>query len=159
VSIPAHIRQYLDEHQVRYEHITHAPHYTAQGAARAVRAPGKEFAKTVILTDDLGYVMAVLPANRRISLDALHEITGRRGLRIATELEFQGLFPNCETGAMAPFGNLYEIPVFVDASLREDESITFHAGTHQDAIRMPYPLYEKLVAPVVGSFGELAGGP
>ncbi len=156
MSISNRVKKLLDDSKVRYEHISHAPVYTAQEVAQAVHAPGREFAKAVILSDDLGFLMAVLPATRRISLDALGRASGRDQLRIATEAEFQGLFPNCETGAMAPFGNLYDLPVFVDASLREDETITFNAGTHEDAIRMPYGAYEKLVDPVVAQFSEPA---
>lgn len=156
MSIPQQIKKYLDEHNVRYEHISHTPVYTAQEVAEALHASGKAVAKTVILSDDLGFVMAVVPATHRVCLESLRTMSGRRGLDIATELEFQGLFPNCETGAMAPFGNLYELPVFVHASLREDESITFNAGTHEDAIRMPYAAFEELVAPVVGTIGKPA---
>ena len=156
MSIARQILDFLDANGVRYEHISHPPVYTAQEVAQASHTPGKEFAKTVVLSDDLGFLLAVLPATRRISLDALREASGRRGLHIATELEFQDLFPDCETGAMAPFGNLYDLPVFADASLREDETITFNAGTHEDAIRMPYAAFEKFVAPVVAPFGEPA---
>ena len=156
MSIARQILEFLDANDVRYEHISHPPVYTAQEVAQASHTPGKEFAKTVVLSDDLGFLLAVLPATRRISLDALREASGRRGLHIATELEFQDLFPDCETGAMAPFGNLYDLPVFADASLREDETITFNAGTHEDAIRISYAAFEKLVAPVVAPFGELA---
>ncbi len=156
VSIPTQIKKYLDDNKVRYEHISHPPVYTAQEVAEAVHASGKAVAKTVILSDDLGFVMAVVPATHRVCLESLRAMAGRRGLDIAKELEFQSLFPNCEPGAMAPFGNLYELPVFVDASLREDESITFNAGTHEDAIRMAYAAFEQLVAPVVGTIGEPA---
>ena len=156
MSISNRVKQFLDENGAKYEHVEHAPVYTAQELAQATHTPGKEMAKAVILKDDSGCVMAVLAATRRIDLDALREASGRPQLQLAQEREFQSLFPNCETGAMAPFGNLYDVPVFVDQGLREDESITFNAGTHADSIRMPYAAYERLVAPVVAMFAQPA---
>ena len=154
MSISRRVKQYLDEKGVDYEHVEHAPVYTAQEVAQAVHRPGREIAKAVIVRDEQGFAMAVLPATRKVDLDALRQAIGRSKLRLATEDEFEDLFPHCETGAMAPFGNLYDMPVFVDQSLREDESITFNAGTHADAIRMPYSTYERLVNPVVAAFSH-----
>ena len=154
MSISNRVKQFLDENRVGYEHVEHTPVYTAQEVAQATHTPGKEMAKAVILKDEQGFVMAVLPSTRRIDFDALRQASGRSKLELAQEKEFQNLFPNCETGAMAPFGNLYELPVYVDASLSEDDSITFNAGTHADAIRMPYDAYERLVRPVVATFSH-----
>ncbi|MFW6085283.1 MAG: aminoacyl-tRNA deacylase [Gemmatimonadota bacterium] len=137
---------------MEYEHSEHPPAFTAQEVAAAEHVPGKELAKTVMLTDGKAFVMAVLPATRRIEIDKLREVAGIPDLRLAEEDEFAGLFPNVETGAMAPFGNLYDVPVFVDQTLREDESITFNAGTHTDTIRMAYADFERLVEPVVAEF-------
>jgi Ala-tRNA(Pro) deacylase len=153
MSISRRVKDYLDQNGVAYEHLEHAPVYTAQEMAQAVHASGREVAKAVIVRDEQGFAMAVLSATRKVDLDALREATGRPDLRLAGEDEFKNLFPNCETGAMAPFGNLYDLPVFVDESLRE-ESITFNAGTHADAIRMPYKAYERLVEPVVAPFSH-----
>jgi Ala-tRNA(Pro) deacylase len=154
MSISRRVQEYLDQNGVAYEHLEHAPVYTAQEVAQAVHTPGKEVAKAVIVRDDEGFAMAVLPATRKIDLDALREAVGRRRLQLATEDEFKDLFPNCETGAMAPFGNLYDMAVFLDQSLREDESITFNAGTHADAIRMSREAYERLVDPAVAPFSQ-----
>lgn len=154
MSIARRVKTYLDEEGVAYEHSEHPPAFTAQEVAAAEHVPGKELAKTVMLTDGEAFVMAVLPATRRIALDDLREVAGLPDLRLAEENEFAGLFPNVETGAMAPFGNLYDVPVFVDQALREDESITFNAGTHTDTIRMAYADFERLVDPVVAEFSE-----
>jgi Ala-tRNA(Pro) deacylase len=154
MTISNRVRKFLDDSGVAYEHLEHAPVYTAQEAAQAVHTPGKEFAKTVIVRDREGFAMAVLPATRKIDLDALRAAAGRSSLELASEAEFRDLFPHCETGAMAPFGNLYDLPIFVDQSLREDATITFNAGTHADAIRMPYESYERLVRPVVAAFSR-----
>lgn len=154
MSIARRVKTYLEEEGVAYEHSEHPPAFTAQEVAAAEHVPGKELAKTVMLTDGEAFVMAVLPATRRIALDDLREVAGLPDLRLAEEDEFAGLFPNVETGAMAPFGNLYDVPVFVDQALREDESITFNAGTHTDTIRMAYADFERLVGPVVAEFSE-----
>lgn len=146
------MKKFLDESGAKYSHLEHTPLYTAQEVAQAEHVPGRQFAKTIILTDGEAFIMAVLPATRKVDIEALREAAGNSDLRLASEDEFQCLFPNCEIGAMAPFGNLYDLPVFVDQSLREDETITFNAGTHVDAIRMPYGTYEELVAPVVAAF-------
>lgn len=152
MSIARRVKTFLDEEGAAYEHSEHAPAYTAQEVAAAEHVPGKELAKTVMLTDGEAFVMAVLPATRRVEIEQLREVAGNPDLRLADEEEFAGLFPNVETGAMAPFGNLYDVPVFVDQALREDESITFNAGTHTDTIRMAYTDFERLVGPVVAEF-------
>lgn len=154
MSIARRVRTYLEQEGVAYEHSEHPPAFTAQEVAAAEHVPGKELAKTVMLTDGEAFLMAVLPATRRIELDELREVAGIPDLRLADEDEFAGLFPDVETGAMAPFGNLYDVPVFVDQALREDESITFSAGTHTDTIRMAYADFERLVGPVVAEFSE-----
>lgn len=154
MTISNRVRTYLDENDVRYEHSSHDPAYTAQEVAEAEHVPGREVAKCVILTDGEAFVMAVLPATRKVQLDAIRHAAGNEDLRLATESEFEGVFPGCEVGAMAPFGNLYDVPVFVDQSLREDESITFNAGTHSDAITMAYGDFERLVQPVVADYSE-----
>ncbi|HUP20787.1 MAG TPA: YbaK/EbsC family protein [Gemmatimonadota bacterium] len=154
MSIANRVRELLDENGVEYEHIPHDPAYTAQEVAQQVHRPGREVAKVVILTDGDTNVMAVLPATRKIDLERIRHAAGSAELRLAEESEFEALFPNVETGAMAPFGNLYGITVFVDQSLREDEEITFNAGTHVDAIRMSYSDFERLVQPVAAEFSE-----
>lgn len=154
MSVAASIRKFLEENDVEYEHHSHEPAYTAQEVAQAEHVPGREVAKTVILTDGAAYVMAVLPATRRIDFEEIREAVGNPELRLAEEDEFADLFPGVEVGAMAPFGNLYDMPVFVDQSLREDERITFTAGTHEDSIRMAYADFERLVSPVAADFSE-----
>ena len=154
MSVSNRVKRMLDEQKVGYTHHTHTPAYTAQEVAGAEHVPGLEFAKTVMLTDGNEFVMAVLPATRKIDLPNLRKIVGNEKLRLATEDEFKGLFPNCETGAMAPFGNLYDLPVYVDRSLKEDEKITFNAGSHQDTIQISFADYERLVEPEIAEFSE-----
>jgi Ala-tRNA(Pro) deacylase len=146
------LKSFLDENSVRYVTIRHSPAYTAQEIAAAAHIPGREVAKTVIVKLDGDLAMAVLPASLHVDLDRLREVTGSRSVELATEEDFKDLFPVCEVGAMPPFGNLYEMRVFSDASLAEDEEIAFNAGTHTELIRLPYTDFERLVRPVVLQF-------
>ena len=118
-----------------------------------MRISGKELAKTVVLLVGEEMILAVLPAPNRVRLDKLAAEVGNP-VRLATEQEFSSLFPDCELGAMPPFGSLYNLPVYVDESLAADEAIVFNAGTHRDAIRMRYDDFVRLTKPRVCSFGQ-----
>ncbi|MDX1629062.1 MAG: YbaK/EbsC family protein [Fulvivirga sp.] len=146
------LTDYLDEQNVNYEIITHSESFTAQQTAASAHIPGKEIAKTVMVFVDNQLSMAVLPASYRIDMDLLKEVTGSKNVKLAGESDFKSIFPDCETGAMPPFGNLYDIPVFVAHSLTEDEEIAFNAGTHTELIKMSYSDYARLVKPVVLTF-------
>ena len=151
MSLPR-LANYLDSHNARYLVISHSPAYTAQGIAGLTHISGKELAKTVILNLDGNLVMAVLPASFHVDLQALRRAVNAQNVMLATEEEFQDRFPQCETGAMPPFGNLYGMPVFADASLENDKEIAFNAGTHRELIRMMWVDYVKLVQPVILEF-------
>ena len=146
------VKEYLDKEKVSYEHHIHRTAYTAQEVAAEEHIPGKMMAKAVILKVDGSTAMAVLPASARVDLAALQELLRAKEVRLATEFEFTGLFPDCDVGAMPPFGNLYGIPVYAEESLTRDEDILFNAGTHQDTIRIKYADYARLVHPQVFSF-------
>jgi Ala-tRNA(Pro) deacylase len=73
-------------------------------------------------------------------------------VELATETDFKGLFPECELGAMPPFGNLYDMPVFAASSLAEDEEIAFNAGSHRELVKMKYEDFARLVRPQVKKF-------
>ncbi len=148
------LKDYLDENKVKYVKITHSRAYTAQEIAASVHIPGKELAKTVIVKVNDGFGMAVLPASRKIDFDRLKTVIGSKDIRLAEEGEFKGLFPDCEIGAMPPFGNLYKLPVFVATALAEDKEIAFNAGTHTDVIKISYSDFENLVKPTIGTFSE-----
>ncbi|MFQ5537799.1 MAG: aminoacyl-tRNA deacylase [Gemmatimonadota bacterium] len=143
------LRQFLEENHVKYVSISHSPAFTAQEIAASAHVPGKEVAKTVMVKIDGQMAMAVLPAPDKVSASRLKEVTGAREVELASEKDFADLFPNCEVGAMPPFGNLWDLPVFVDQRLREDEEIVFNAGSHTEVIRLPYADFERLVKPVV----------
>jgi Ala-tRNA(Pro) deacylase len=93
-----------------------------------------------------------LPANRKIVLQDLREVTGADQVKFVPEDEFKKQFPYCETGAMPPFGNLYGMEVYAAASLAENEQIAFNAGSHTEVIKLAYADFERLVRPNVVSF-------
>src|SRR6516225_10572783 len=132
------VRTFLDEQHVKYVVISHSKAYTAQGIAAISHMSGKELAKTVIVKLDGALGMAVLPASFQVDLLALKKAVGVREAALASEREFKEHFPDCETGAMPPFGNLYGIPVYVDETLTRDNEIAFNAGTHLELIKLAY---------------------
>lgn len=148
------LRKFLDENHVKYVSISHSQAFTAQEIAAAAHVPGKELAKTVMVKLDGELAMAVLPAPDQVMASRLRDITGASTVEIAGEEDFAGLFPGCELGAMPPFGNLWDLPVFVDQRLREDEEIAFNAGTHTELLKLSYSDFERLVSPVVGEFSN-----
>jgi len=148
------LTDFLDRNNIEYITIRHSLAYNAQRIAATTHIPGKEIAKTVIVKIDGRMAMAVLPASYMINLRLLRETTGARLIGLASEMEFKNRFPDCELGAMPPFGNLYDMEVYVAESLIEDEEICFNAGTHVELIRMAYADFERLVEPVVLRFSK-----
>jgi len=148
----AKLRGFLDSNQIKYELISHATAYTAQGTAATAHVGGDELAKTVIVKLDDTFAMAVLPASRRVDLATLQTATGAKSLRLASELEFKDLFPDCDTGAMPPFGNLYGMQVFVEETLAGKQEIAFNAGSHTELMRLAYADFCRLVKPMVLKF-------
>ncbi|MDH3745192.1 MAG: YbaK/EbsC family protein [Acidobacteriota bacterium] len=146
------LKELLDREEVKYVSIAHSPAFTAQEIAASAHIPGKEVAKTVMVKLDGTVAMAVLPAPARVDLDRLRDIAGAGEIELAGEAEFKRLFPECETGAMPPFGNLYGLDVWVDRLLAEDEEIAFNAGSHAELIRMGYGDFERLVKPKLAEF-------
>jgi len=122
------------------------------------RISGNQFAKTVIVKTDRGLVMAVLPGDHIISLEALKSLLGCETLTLATETEFVDKFPTCEPGAMPPFGRLFGLPLYCDNALSIHDEIEFNAGTHMDTIRMRFADYLKLEKPVLASFSKKCAG-
>ncbi len=141
------LKDFLDRENVKYVTIGHSPAFTAQEIAERAHIPGKELAKTVMVKIDGKLAMIVVPASEHLRLAHLKEALGADGVELAGEYEFKERFPDCETGAMPPFGNLYDMPVFVSATLREDDEIAFNAGSHSELIRMAYADFERLVKP------------
>lgn len=149
------LKDFLDKNKTKYVSIKHSPTYTAQEIAASAHIPGKELAKTVMVKLDGKLAMAVLPASFRVDLNRLKDAAGVSVVEIANEQDFKNLFPECELGAMPPFGNLYDMDVYVAQSLAEDEEIAFNAGSHTELIKLAYKDFEKLVAPKVVEFASL----
>lgn len=148
------LKEFLDKNNIKYVSIKHSLAYTAQQIAASAHIHGKELAKTVIVKIDGKMAMAVLPANYRIDLELLKKVSGGKTIELASEEEFQENFPGCAPGAMPPFGNLYEMQVYADKSLSEEEEIAFNAGSHTELIRLSYKDYERLVKPKLVKIAE-----
>lgn len=146
------LKSFLDEHSVKYVTINHSRAFTAQEVAASAHIPGKELAKVVIIKIGDKMAMAVLPASYKVDFDQLRRALGTEDVELARERDFKELFPDCDVGAMPPFGNLYDMDVYVAQSLREDEEIAFSAGTHSELIRLSYSDFERLVKPSVLQF-------
>ena len=143
------LRNYLDKEGVKYVSIRHSKAYTAQEVAASAHISGREMAKTVVVRLGEQLAMCVLPANEKISVEALKKASGAPKVSLADEHEFAQMFPDCEIGAMPPFGNLYKMPVYVWKDLAEDEEIAFNAGSHTELFRVPYKDFARLVKPTV----------
>lgn len=143
------LKDFLDSHNIRYITTSHSRAFTAEETAVSAHIPRKELAKTVMVKIDRKMAMAILPASDKLDLDLLKKETGAKQVEIAGEKEFKGLFPDCEVGAMPPFGNLYGMDVFVAKSLTEDREIAFNAGSRRELVRLAYKDFEQLVKPRV----------
>ncbi len=145
------LEAYLREKQVPFEVRHHPRVITAQEVAASEHVPGKMLAKTVMVLAEGKMVMLALPAPYQVNMDKAGKVLGVE-VRLAHEEEFENTFPDCEVGAMPPFGNLYEVPVYVEVALAEDETIVFRAGTHTDTMSVSYADFEKLVEPTIAEF-------
>ncbi|MBI1792531.1 MAG: YbaK/EbsC family protein [Acidobacteria bacterium] len=154
--IVTRLRDFLEQNGANYGHTTHRPAFTAREVAVADHLSTREVAKTIVFLGDGAYGMAVIPASTYLDLKELRELLGLSHLRLATEEELVGLFPDCELGAMPPFGNLYNMPVYVDGSLAREETIAFNAGTHRDVAHMKFREFERLAGAKVISFSRAA---
>jgi Ala-tRNA(Pro) deacylase len=145
------LKEFLDANGVKYLTISHSKAFTAQEVAASAHIKGKDLAKTVIVKVEGKMAMVVVPASFHVDLSLLRETVGGAPVQLASEAEFRPLFPDCETGAMPPFGNLYGMDVFVAARLAEDEEIAFNAGSHTELVQMAYKDFERLVKPRVAA--------
>lgn len=138
------LSDYLQNNHIKYETITHSPAYTAAETAQSAHIPGKLLAKTVIVNMDGKLALVVLSANKKIDFEHLRKDLRAKKARVASELEFQDTFPDCEVGAMPPFGELFNLQTYLDKDLATDESIAFNAGTHSELIKMACNDFKKL---------------
>jgi Ala-tRNA(Pro) deacylase len=146
------LENYLRENQVRFEEHHHPRAVSAQEVAASEHVPGRMLAKTVMVLADGEMVMLALPAPYQVDLEKAAAALGVDEVRLAEEEEFEDSFPDCEVGAMPPFGNLYGVPVYVEKTLAEDETIVFRSGTHTETMSVSYSDFERLVEPTVAVF-------
>jgi Ala-tRNA(Pro) deacylase len=151
--MPERLESHLDQHDTTYSLILHAPTHSAQVAASFMHFPGKEVAKTVALCAGEKVLLAILPASYHINLEKLSAIVGGR-VQLLEQERCNEMFPDCETGAIPPFGELYDVPVFLDEALAEDAEIVFSAGTLSESVRMSSADFVRLVKPRICSFAE-----
>jgi Ala-tRNA(Pro) deacylase len=150
------LEAFLRENKVPFQTQHHPVAYTSQEVAASEHVPGKLVVKVVIVVADGKQVMLALPATDRVDLDKVAAMLGASEVRLAEEREFKDTFPDCEVGAMPPFGNLYSVPVYVDRNLTNEETIICEAGTHTDTISLAYADFERLAQPTVADFAEEA---
>lgn len=162
MPVASPIHEFLQKAHVSYTVLPHKPAYTAQEEAASIHIPGRDWAKVIVCIVDGEPIEAVLPACAVVNLDRLLTLAGGRKIRLAREHELLQLYPDCEPGAMPPFGPLYGQAVFVDAALATEPDIVFNGGTHTEAIRMHWADFAATVRPIVGRFAEIpcinAGG-
>lgn len=156
MEILGRLKDFLDQNDVQYTHTAHGRVYTAREVAFEEHLPPHHFAKTVVFFSENGYGMAVLPADTLVDLNQLRQDLGLARLRLATESELDELFPDCEVGAMPPFGNLYGVPVYMDSTMVGQGAVAFNAGTHRDVVHLTLRDFERLVKPVIVPFVRVA---
>jgi Ala-tRNA(Pro) deacylase len=141
------LKEYLNSENIKYVTIQHSEAFTANEIAESAHIPGKELAKTVMFNIDGEMAMVVIPASSQVDLGRLELAVGSENVSLADENDFKDEFPDCEVGAMPPFGNLYGMRVYVSQGVREDEEIAFNAGSHTELIRLAYRDFERLAQP------------
>jgi Ala-tRNA(Pro) deacylase len=149
------MEQYLQENGVQFEVMTHSQAYTMQEVAAALHVPGRQVAKVVMVLADQALAMLVLPAPDRLDFAKVRALLDAKKVSLAAEEDFADRFPDCATGAMPPFGNLYDVPVYVDQPLAEESHMVFRVGTHRETMKIAYTDYARLVQPAVDEFGRV----
>ena len=152
------LKEYLDQAGVEYMCLSHPPAFTAQQLAHHVKIAGDRVVKTVIIELDGKMAMLVMPATWRIRWDRLTHILDTDFVDLADEQEFQDRFPECEVGAMPPFGNLFDMSVYCAEALTRQPELAFAAGSHTESIHMKTPDFLELVHPMVLEQGFVKPG-
>ncbi len=148
------LRSFLDSHHAEYTPTVHPQAYTAREVAAVEHLPTREVAKAVVVFGDGEYHMIVIPASKLVDFQEVRVALGLSHVRLATEEELGKLFPDCELGAMPPFGALYGVKVYLDDSIAGEDMIAFNAGTHRDEVHMRTADYRKLANPAIVSLAR-----
>jgi Ala-tRNA(Pro) deacylase len=155
MAIAKKLKELLEKEGVKFEHATHPEVYTTQEVAAVEHERGRCVIKTVVAKADGNLVLAAVPAALKVDEEALAKLLGAKEVAIAEEHEFADLFPDCQVGGMPPFGNLYDLPLWLDKRLTTCEYVVFNAGTHADTVKMDFADYERLASPQVGEFAVM----
>jgi Ala-tRNA(Pro) deacylase len=143
---------HLRANRILFSHSIHPAAFTAREVAAAEHIPAHEISKVVVYYGGTDYGMLVLPADFRVDFTEVGRLLGLPYIRLATETEMLEMFPECELGAMPPFGDLFEMPVLVDESIETDGYIAFNAGTHRDVLHLKFADFRRLVNPLIARF-------
>ena len=146
------LKQYLTDQHVYFEVQEHRQVYTMQEVAASLHEKGEHVAKVFIATVDGKPVMLVLPAPAQVDLDKVRVLLKAKEARRAREFEFAQLFADCDVGAMPPFGNIYQVPVYIDRALVDEPYIVFQAGTHHTTVKIAMSDYQRLASPIIADF-------
>jgi len=155
MNIAPTVQKYLAAQQADFEVLPHSHTESSTGTARAAHVPGARVAKAVLVKDDQGYVLAVLPASRQVALAELRSALGRDSLQLAGEADLKQKFADCALGAVPPLGAAYGLPVVVDTSLAEQPEVYFEAGDHEHVVHVTRNEFQRLLPDAArASFGE-----
>lgn len=146
--------RYLQSNKVEFQVLEHDPAFSAHDVAAVSHVPESEMAKAILIKIDEHFWMAVLRADQRINQQMIRRVFGAKMVQLAHEEDLGMLFPDCQIGAMPPFGNLYGLPVLLEECLADDEEIVFNACTHTKSIRMKFKDFRHLAKPVIAEFAE-----
>lgn len=143
MGIAATVKHYLKTHHVDYEVIPHQHTGSSMETAEVAHVPGRKLAKSIILKDDKGYVMAVLPASFHLDLSLLNGLL-HRDLKMADEDELTELFKDCEPGAVPPLGEAYHVETVVEQALVREPDVYLEAGDHTEVIHLDGARFKQL---------------
>lgn len=152
MSVLNKVRILLEQENIGYEVLEHTLAFTALEIAQAQHIPGHQVVKSVVVNADRNWILCVLPATHKIDFDKLKAAFSFQDVFLANEGRVASLFPGCEVGAMPPFGRLAGIAVYVDSDLKENETVTFNAGTHTDMLKIRFKDFLRIEKPVLGDF-------
>lgn len=143
------IKEFMDNHHVKYVSMSHSPAFTSQEIAAAAHVSGRDLAKTVVVKMDGKFALVVVPANHHVNFAKLRDEIGAKQVDLASESEFKDKFAGCEVGAMPPFGPLFDMPVYLAETLTHHDHMVFNAGSHSELVRVTEKDFERMVHPEV----------
>ncbi len=148
MNIASKVQDFLAERQSAYDLLSHPHSANSIETAHEAHVPADALAKAVVLKDQAGYVLAVLPCTRHVVLSKLGRALHRQPLELAAESELASIFPDCEPGALPPLGRLYGLPTIMDDTLDNVREVYFEAGDHQHLVHMAQHEFYRLTSDV-----------